>query len=107
MVEDDPTVRRLLEVTLRSLGDVVAVGSERDASLELLAEPDVAVMDLGLPHIRWDLLKQAAEAAGRVVVVTGHVEPVIVDRAYECGASLVLTKPFRPKELIAAIRPPA
>jgi CheY-like chemotaxis protein len=97
----------LLVLTVRALGEVTAVGSERDAKLELLAEPDVVVMDLGLPHIRWDLLEHAAQAAGRVVVVTGHVEPVIVERAYAAGASLVLTKPFRPRELAAAVRGPS
>ena len=102
VVEDDPTVRRLIEVTVRGLGDVVVVGSEQDARLELLGQPDVVLLDLGLPHLRWDLLEEAVQAAARVVVVTGHIEPSVISRALQMGAADVVTKPFRPATLVAA-----
>ena len=96
VVEDDPTVRRLIEVTVRDLGTVALAGSEQEALRELEASPDVVVIDLGLPQLRWDLLEAAVAAADRVVVVTGHVEPSVLERARRLGASEVITKPFRP-----------
>lgn len=102
IVEDDPTVRRLMEVTLRDLGELVVAGTDRDARYELLAKPDVVVLDLGLPHLRWDILR-AATAASRVVVVTAHIEPSVLARAEELGARDIITKPFRPSALVAAV----
>lgn len=103
IVEDDPTVRRLIEVILRDLGDIAVAGSAEDARLELMAEPDVVVLDLGLPHLRWDVLESALETTRRVVVVTAHIEPAVLARAREIGAHSVMTKPFRPRLLVEAV----
>ncbi len=102
IIEDDPTVRRLLEVTLRDLGDISVAGTDRAARYELMATPDVVVLDLGLPHLRWDIL-QTAVATSRVVVVTAHIEQSVLARATELGAHEVVTKPFRPSDLVEAV----
>lgn len=106
VIEDSPSVRRLIEICLRVLG--VDVSSAVDG-IEGLAEinalrPDVVVLDIGLPGLDgWEVLAKLREnpesSDMKVLVLTAHAQPEMADRAAKGGADGFMTKPFRPVDL--------
>lgn len=109
VVEDDPTVARLVEMTLR-FGDleVRVVGSAPEAR-ELLTEPwDAIVLDINLPGTSGlELLRQLREDLGSttpVVMLSALRHEHEVQRALAFEATAYLTKPFSPDELLEAVR---
>jgi len=106
VIEDSPSVRRLIEVCLRVLD--VDVSSAIDG-IEGLAEiratdPDVVVLDIGLPGLDgWEVLSRLREnpdsAEVKVLILTAHAQPEMADRAAKGGADAFMTKPFRPIDL--------
>jgi len=106
VVEDDPTLRRVIELVLDARGYVVDQARNGKAALERMAEvpPDVVVADLKMPLMDgFELLErmraQPALEAIPLILLTGNLEAA---RA-AVGADAVLTKPFEPAELIATI----
>lgn len=109
VVEDDPTVARLVEMSL-GFGDldVRVVGSAREAR-ELLGEPwDAIVLDINLPGTSGlELLRQLREDLGRstpVVMLSAQRAEHMVQQALGFEATTYLTKPFSPDELLEAVR---
>src|SRR5580700_5632842 len=80
VVEDDPTFRKMLELNLAARGYLVDAAASGTAALELIErQPDLIVLDLGLPDIDGiDLISQL-----RTSVVT----PILVASARDVGAA--------------------
>lgn len=81
-------------------------GSEVATQLRRL-KPDVVIMDLDLPGtdtfaLVENLATELPEA--RVVIFSGHVQPVDVDRALDCGAWGYISKNDDVEALIDGIR---
>ncbi len=110
VIEDSASVRRLVEVCLRSLGVTVESAADGIEGLDAIGElkPDVVVLDIGLPKLDgWEVLQRMRanpETADiRVLVLTAHAQPEVAVQAEEGGADAFMTKPFRPLELRANI----
>jgi CheY-like chemotaxis protein len=106
-VEDDPFVRADLRLVLEEAGfDVCAAASDGVQAVELAREhePDVILLDLGLPRL------DGVEAARRIraerdvpiVALTGRSRS-FVERAVDAGASAYVAKPFHVEELVGAL----
>ncbi len=99
IVEDSPDVREGLAELVRSLGHEVAVAEDGPSGLAVLraVEPDVALVDLGLPGIDGFHVARAVRAArgDRVVLVamSGYGAPVDRRRSREAGFDAHLIKP--------------
>ncbi|HEX6579522.1 MAG TPA: response regulator transcription factor [Actinomycetota bacterium] len=108
-IEDDWTVRAVLEHTLTSAGyDIDLVPGISDAR-QLLAEGhyDLVLLDLNLPDGNGlDLLRDLREDLGTsvpVLVLSGLRQEEVVVRGLELGADDYVTKPFSPPELLARV----
>jgi two-component system, OmpR family, phosphate regulon response regulator PhoB len=106
-IEDDWTVRTVLEHTLRSAGyDIDLVPGISDAR-DLLAEGryDLVLLDLNLPDgSGLDLLRDIRKDLGvPVLVLSGLRQEEVVVRGLELGADDYVTKPFSPPELLARV----
>jgi DNA-binding response OmpR family regulator len=108
-IEDDWTVRSVLEHTLASAGHQVelvhgvADGRERLAA----GSYDVVLLDLNLPDGNGlDLLRDIRTEHGRnvsILVLSGMRQEEAVVRGLELGADDYVTKPFSPPELLARV----
>jgi DNA-binding NarL/FixJ family response regulator len=90
--------------------EYVILGVVRDGGEVIAAvlehQPDVLLLDLSLPHrTGMDLLSDLKDLSGapRVVVVTMHVDSVLVDTAISLGASAFVPKDASVDELRTAI----
>jgi two-component system, OmpR family, response regulator len=101
VVEDDPSVRALLEAVLQDLDTFEIVLAERgDEGLRLarMLQPDVLVLDVMLPGLDGpEVISELREPDGSlpfaILVLTGAVEAAEVLRA-ELGRDAVIEKPF-------------
>ena len=110
VVDDELSIRNVLERVLRQEGYSVLTASDGDAVWKLLkdAAPDMILLDLMLPgmdgmelcrRIREDPLTKGLP----VIVATGRGR--LIDQVYglDGGADDYLVKPFDPRELLARV----
>lgn len=108
VVDDEPPIRRLLRTGLGSQGfDVAEAADGRAADAAIARNPDLVLLDLGLPDVAGQDLLRAWRAASRetpVIVLSSRTDEAGIVEALELGADDYVTKPFGIKELVARIR---
>ena len=111
LADDEVFMLRLLEVTfLRGGYRIVQARSGSEALVVAAAEnPDLIVMDLMMPGMdglsALQRLRQAEATRGIPVIILsakGHALTKV--EAEQAGASLFLTKPFSPNQLLTEVR---
>lgn len=108
VIDDEPQIRRFLDISLRAQGYVVALAESGHAGLAELAAQgaDLVVLDIGLPDLDGhDVLRELRQwSPVPVIMLTvrdGEAEKVA---ALDGGANDYVTKPFGVQELMARIR---
>lgn len=109
IVDDEASIRDLCaRVLLRAGFAVVTAGGGEEAVDRLRAETfDAVISDIRMPGVSGLEVLDAAKQAHpeiRVVLITGFGTPQTLERARHSGADRILTKPFNPVELLAAVR---
>jgi len=108
VVEDERKLRELLRSYLERDGfSVLSAGTGSEAlSIAEDANPDLVVLDLGLPDIGGDTV--ATELRHRsnvpIVMLTARAEESDRIRGLQLGADDYVTKPFSPRELLLRVR---
>lgn len=107
MVEDDPDIRALIDLTLSAQGFAIrTAGTGRDG-LQVARdwEPDLITLDLGLPGIDGlEVCRRVREFSDAyLVVVSARQDEVDRLMALQTGADDFLVKPFSPRELQARV----
>ena len=110
VVEDEPSIVTIVRYHLESAGfDSFFAGDASEGWRLLVGEsPDAAVIDIRLPGVDgWSLIERI-RSDGRyhelpIVVLTGLLEPEIVERANSLGCEY-LSKPFAATALLTKIR---
>ena len=110
VVEDEPSIVTIVRYHLESAGfDSYFAGDVEEGWRLLVAEsPDAAVIDIRLPGADgWSLIERL-RGDGRyhelpVVVLTGLLEPEVVEKANSLGCEY-LSKPFAATALLSKIR---
>ena len=108
VIDDEPQIRRFLEISLRSQGYAVDLAENGQKGLDALAlhGADMVILDMGLPdRDGLDVLSDIRQWSRVPVIVltvrSGESEKVA---ALDAGANDYVTKPFGVQELMARIR---
>jgi len=108
IVEDEPALRRALEINLRARGYAVATASTGHEALAEAARrpPDAVLLDLGLPDADGtEVIRDLRErSAAPVIVLSGRTGSGDKIGALDAGADDYVTKPFSMEELLARLR---
>jgi DNA-binding response OmpR family regulator len=108
VVEDDPAIGRLLSRSLTDRGDVVTVATDGASGLAiaLREQPEVVLLDLGLPDLSGLEVLTMLRAVSQVpvIVITAQDDDRTVVKALDSGADDYLVKPFGSEQLAARIR---
>ena len=108
VVEDDAPVRNLIGTTLKTHGyDYMSAASGESAVMQASSHnPDVILLDLGLPDIDGvDVIKKVRTwSEVPIIVISARTEDKDKIDALDAGADDYLTKPFSVEELLARIR---
>jgi two-component system, OmpR family, KDP operon response regulator KdpE len=108
IIDDEPQIRKLLEITLQSNGYNPKSASSAKDGLIMASNhpPELILLDLGLPdesgHIVLQKLRQWYTNPVLILSVRKNEEDII--KALDNGANDYLSKPFRTGELLARIR---
>jgi DNA-binding response OmpR family regulator len=109
-VDDEPSIVRLIQVSLTREGhDVITASDGREALAKAEAErPDLILMDVMMPYVDGfeaiRLLKEKAETRDiPVILLTAKRHDADMIRGIESGAASYLTKPFSPNALVALV----
>lgn len=108
IIDDEPQIRKLLEITLQSHGYVLKAASTAREGLIMAGNhpPELILLDLGLPdengHAVLQKLRKWYTAPVIILSVQKGEEDII--KALDNGANDYLSKPFRTGELLARIR---
>ncbi len=108
VIDDEPQIRRFLEISLRAQGYRVATAATGEEGLNALAMhgADLVILDLGLPDRDGHEILRALREWSQVPVImltvrAGEAEKVA---ALDSGANDYVTKPFGVQELMARVR---
>ena len=108
VVDDELKITRLVRDYLEQAGFVVVIASDGPGALSAArqTQPDLVVLDLGLPGMDGlDVIRSLRSFSNTpVVVITARTEEADRIVGLELGADDYVTKPFSPKELVARIR---
>jgi two-component system, OmpR family, KDP operon response regulator KdpE len=108
VVDDEPQIRRTLAINLRARGYQVDLAATGEEALKAVADqqPDVVVLDLGLPGIDGLQVIQGLRGWTRVPIIVLSVREREADKvaALDAGADDYVTKPFGFNELLARLR---
>lgn len=110
IVEDDPSQALFAETVLAGTGmqaRVVGISSEVMAAMDAF-RPDLVLTDLHMPGLNGTEITTLIRADARfantpIVFLTGDPDPETQFEVLQVGADDFLTKPVRPRHLIAAV----
>jgi DNA-binding response OmpR family regulator len=110
VVDDDPDIRRLLQVILVDEGHDVTCVNDGDAALEALSQepPDLLVLDVMMPRkdgfmVLKEMRSTPARDTTKVLILTARTAEVDWVRGYKLGADQYLTKPFENDSFVGAV----
>lgn len=108
IIEDEPALRTMLEITLQSNYYAVHLAKKGKDGL-IMAEnhpPDLILLDLGLPDIGGQQVLRELRTwfTNPIIIISVQKEEEEIIRALDNGANDYLSKPFRTGELLARIR---
>src|SRR5579872_3758680 len=108
VVDDEPQIRKTLEVNLRARRYDVDLAATGEEALTLAARhhPDVVILDLGLPGIDGIDVVKGLRGWSTVPILILSVRDRETDKvaALDAGADDYITKPFGMDELLARLR---
>jgi two-component system KDP operon response regulator KdpE len=108
VVDDEPQIRKFLDISLRAQGYRVETADNGESGLQALAArgADLVIIDLGLPDLDGHevLLRLREWSQAPVIVLTVRADEREKVAVLDAGANDYVTKPFGVQELMARVR---
>jgi len=107
IIDDETGIRQVLKIHLRGAGyEVDTAGTAAEGLALVTEEHDLVICDLKLPDM--DGLEVIRMLKGRfanlpMIVVSGFIDPDVVDNAVSEGVFEYLMKPFMKEDLLEVI----
>lgn len=107
IIDDDPSLRRLVQVLFERDGFEVSLASEGSEGIQLalMNPPHIIILDImmeGLHGFEVCKMLRANSSMRRtaIIMISGKSYKPDIDKAMELGADAYVVKPFSPKELL-------
>ena len=111
VADDDSTIRHAVNLKLSNAGLQVVLANDGEEALRLAleTEPEVFILDVTMPYftgyeVARQLRKHEAFARTPVLILTAMEQDVDPGFAKEVADVRFMTKPFSPRELLAAVQ---
>ena len=109
IVDDEPSMRRMLEILFAQEGYAVQSADSAEAALEALgAKPfDLVISDIRMPGLSgMDLLRRlkGEDSSTEVILMTAYASTDSAIEALKLGAFDYVTKPFQVEELVNIVK---
>ena len=110
VIDDEPHIRRLVQVNLERAGFTVEEASDGREGLQCIREncPDMVISDVMMPHMDGLALLKEVRACPELrdlpfILLTAKASDADVFWGWSHGTDMYLTKPFSPAELLAFV----
>jgi DNA-binding response OmpR family regulator len=110
LIDDSPTLRKLLRFYLKKKGYLVNEANNGEAGLQAIAREmfDLIILDMNMPvksglEVLETLKKDRQDFSVPILILSANKEEESKAAGIAFGASYYLTKPFKPPEVIARI----
>ncbi len=110
LIDDSPTLRKLLRFYLKKKGYSVNEANNGEAGLQAIAREmfDLIILDMNMPvksglEVLETLKKDRQDFSVPILILSANKEEESKAAGIAFGASYYLTKPFKPAEVIARI----
>lgn len=110
LIDDSPTLRKLLRFYLKKKGYLVNEANNGEAGLQAIAREmfDLIILDMNMPvksglEVLETLKKDRQDFSVPILILSANKEEESKAAGIAFGASYYLTKPFKPAEVIARI----
>ena len=112
VVDDEPHIRRVLQVLMTRGGYEVAVASDGEDGLERVEElaPQLVLLDANMPRMDgYELARrikggESGDGRPHVIMLTASGHLADAEHARDAGVDEFMTKPFNPTELLGRVR---
>ncbi len=109
VVDDDRDLVELLDYALRREGYDVVKSYDGESGIELFEreKPDLVVLDLNLPKLAGFVVLERIRRIDdhvAILILSARQDESDVLRGLQLGADDYISKPFRPKELVARVK---
>ena len=109
-VDDSPSVRKLVEFTLKAKGIQVGSAGDGQEALEMMAKEkfDAIILDINMPRMNGltfleKIRSDGAYASIPVIMLTTEGQEEDKDKAVSLGATAYIVKPFKPTQLLGLV----
>ncbi|MHB8810623.1 MAG: response regulator [Desulfobulbaceae bacterium] len=109
-VDDSPSVRKMVEFSLKTKGYVMGSAGDGIEALELMRqEPfDAVILDVNMPRMNGlefleNIKNDENLAAIPVIMLTTEGQDEDRDKAMALGATAYIVKPFKPTQLLSLL----
>jgi len=111
VVDDDPYILMSLEFLMRKSGFEVMIARNGTEALQLLDthNPDVVLLDIMMPDVDGYSICEFIKSTEKhkqckVVFLSAKSKEADIQKGYDLGADLYITKPFANKDLVNKIK---
>lgn len=111
IVDDDPYILMSLEFLMKKHGYNVMVARNGSEALELVDThvPDLVLLDIMMPDVDGYAICQHIKSTkklqdAKVVFMSAKTKEADIQKGYDLGASLYITKPFSTRDLMKQIK---
>jgi DNA-binding response OmpR family regulator len=108
IVDDDPSIRKVVSVNLSARNYIVSTAADGDAALSLLEKetPDAIILDILLPALDgFEVCRRLRQhSAVPIIMFSAREKEGDQERCFACGANGYLTKPFSLNELLSLLK---
>ena len=111
IVDDEPNILMSLDFLMRKQGYEVLIARDGGEALQIIDNdiPDVVLLDIMMPEVDGYEVCQHVKQTNdkqhmKVVFLTAKSKKEDIEKGYEMGADLYLTKPFSTRQLVKEIK---
>jgi DNA-binding response OmpR family regulator len=111
VVDDDPYILMSLEFLMKKNGYDVMVARNGTEALDIVGKqmPDIVLLDIMMPDVDgYEICRHIKKTAKlkhtKVVFMSAKSKEADIQKGYDLGAALYITKPFSTRELVKHIQ---
>ncbi len=109
LVDDEPNILLSLEFLMKKEGYSVFIARDGKEAIEIIdvEKPVLVILDIMMPEVDGyevcNYIKSNLENT-KVIFLSAKSKEIDIQKGYEAGASLYLTKPFSTKNLVQSVK---
>lgn len=110
IVDDEPNIIMSLEFLMKKSGYEIFIARDGEEALQILNKqtPDIVILDIMMPKVDGyevcQYIKKERQMETKVIFLSAKSKESDIEKGFEVGADLYMTKPFSTRDLMQKVR---